>query len=184
APGRRLRRCVVIHTERVDRRRGQAEGGVGGGVVCDPTPGDELEETANKARVLTARRPLFRLLETMRWQPEGGYYLLVHHLQRLQHSAGYFGFAIDPGAIAAGLERRAATCGDGVQGGRLLLDRSGAVTLDVAPYVANATPRKVCLAPQPIDRDDPFLYHKTTHRTLYERALAACPGYDDVLLWN
>jgi para-aminobenzoate synthetase/4-amino-4-deoxychorismate lyase len=71
-----------------------------------------------------------------------------------------------------------------VQRVRLLLDRSGAVMLDVAPYTANTTPRKVCLAPQPIDRDDPFLYHKTTHRTVYEQALAACPGYDDALLWN
>ena len=184
APGRRLQLNVAIRTVLVDRQRGQAEYGVGGGIVWDSTPGDELEETANKARVLTARRPPFRLLETMRWQPEGGYYLLEHHLQRLQQSAGYFGFAIDPAAIAAELERRAATFGDAVQRVRLLLDRSGAVALDVAPYTANATPRKVCLAPQPIDRDDPFLYHKTTHRTLYERALADCPGYDDVLLWN
>lgn len=184
APGRCLQLNVAIRTVLVDRQSGQAEYGVGGGIVWDSTPDDELEETANKARVLTARRPPFRLLETMRWQPEGGYFLLEQHLQRLQQSAEYFGFAIDPGAITAELEQRAARFGDAVQRVRLLLDRSGAVSLDISPYVADRTPRRVCVAPEPIDRDNPFLYHKTTHRAVYERALAACPGYDDVLLWN
>src|SRR5690606_8701089 len=59
APGRRLQLNVAIRTVLVDRQRGQAEYGVGGGIVWDSTPGDELEETANKARVLTARRPPF-----------------------------------------------------------------------------------------------------------------------------
>ena len=34
------------------------------------------------------------------------------------------------------------------------------------------------------DPDDPFLYHKTTNRGVYERARQAVPGLDDVLLWN
>jgi para-aminobenzoate synthetase/4-amino-4-deoxychorismate lyase len=29
-----------------------------------------------------------------------------------------------------------------------------------------------------------FLYHKTTHRRIYEAAQQSCPGCDDVLLWN
>jgi para-aminobenzoate synthetase/4-amino-4-deoxychorismate lyase len=40
------------------------------------------------------------------------------------------------------------------------------------------------MARQPINPKDPFLYHKTTHRAVYEQALGAFPGYDDVLLWN
>jgi para-aminobenzoate synthetase/4-amino-4-deoxychorismate lyase len=42
----------------------------------------------------------------------------------------------------------------------------------------------VCLAEEPVDRENVFLYHKTTRREVYERALAACPEADDVLLWN
>jgi para-aminobenzoate synthetase / 4-amino-4-deoxychorismate lyase len=49
----------------VDRETGEAEYGVGGGIVWDSTPGDELAETGHKARVLTTRRPPFQLLETM-----------------------------------------------------------------------------------------------------------------------
>jgi para-aminobenzoate synthetase/4-amino-4-deoxychorismate lyase len=36
----------------------------------------------------------------------------------------------------------------------------------------------------PIDSNNPFLYHKTTNRQVYETAKAAFPDCDDVLLWN
>jgi para-aminobenzoate synthetase/4-amino-4-deoxychorismate lyase len=35
-----------------------------------------------------------------------------------------------------------------------------------------------------VDVDDVFLYHKTTHRAVYEQARAGRPDCDDVLLWN
>jgi para-aminobenzoate synthetase/4-amino-4-deoxychorismate lyase len=47
-----------------------------------------------------------------------------------------------------------------------------------------STPPRVGLAPDPVDPDDVFLYHKTTRREVYERARSARPELDDVLLWN
>jgi para-aminobenzoate synthetase/4-amino-4-deoxychorismate lyase len=44
-------------------------------------------------------------------------------------------------------------------------------------------PWRVALAAAPVDTEDPFLYHKTTHRQVYETRLAG-GDYDDVLLWN
>lgn len=184
APGRRLQLNVAIRTVLVDRETRRAEYGVGGGIVWDSTAEAELEETAYKARVLTARRPPFQLLETMRWQPGAGFFLLSDHLQRLQRSAGYFGFPFKLDAIHQTLEKHAATFPTSPQRVRLLLSRSGEITVEAYGYVPSTEPRRVSLAPQPIDRDDPFLYHKTTNRALYENALAACPGFDDVLLWN
>ena len=35
-----------------------------------------------------------------------------------------------------------------------------------------------------VDSSNPLLYHKTTNRKVYEAARAACPGFDDVLLFN
>ena len=35
-----------------------------------------------------------------------------------------------------------------------------------------------------MDSSDIFLFHKTTHRVAYERAKAACPGIEEVLLVN
>ena len=40
------------------------------------------------------------------------------------------------------------------------------------------------LAQVPVDRSNVFLYHKTTHRGVYEAAQRSCPDCDDVLLWN
>jgi para-aminobenzoate synthetase/4-amino-4-deoxychorismate lyase len=40
------------------------------------------------------------------------------------------------------------------------------------------------LAREPVDDGDVFLYHKTTQRALYQKALAGRPDCDDVLLWN
>jgi para-aminobenzoate synthetase/4-amino-4-deoxychorismate lyase len=35
-----------------------------------------------------------------------------------------------------------------------------------------------------VDPSDPFLYHKTTHRRVYEDAVRSRPGFSDVLLHN
>ncbi|NIR63773.1 MAG: hypothetical protein GWN00_22015 [Aliifodinibius sp.] len=45
-------------------------------------------------------------------------------------------------------------------------------------------PLKVRLAKNAVDSSNPFLYHKTTHRQVYDSALREFPDYDDVILWN
>jgi para-aminobenzoate synthetase/4-amino-4-deoxychorismate lyase len=45
-------------------------------------------------------------------------------------------------------------------------------------------PLRVRLAKEAISSRDPFLFHKTTRRELYEKARASCPDADDVLLYN
>ena len=45
-------------------------------------------------------------------------------------------------------------------------------------------PQRIALARAPVDSSDPFLSNKTPHRDIYETARAACPGFDDVLLFN
>ena len=59
-------------------------------MVWDSTAEGEYEECLLKARVLTAQRPEFSLLESLRWRPGEGFWLLDEHLQRLQGSAAYF----------------------------------------------------------------------------------------------
>jgi para-aminobenzoate synthetase/4-amino-4-deoxychorismate lyase len=69
---------------------------------------------------------------------------------------------------------------------RLLRAQNGAVSVEAVPFDPPATDAvvRVALAPAPVDDRDPFLYHKTTRRRFYERALEARPGFDDVLLFN
>jgi para-aminobenzoate synthetase/4-amino-4-deoxychorismate lyase len=66
---------------------------------------------------------------------------------------------------------------------RLLLARDGSLQVSSAP-VAPPKVARVAFAAEPVDETDVFLYHKTTHRDVYDRARAARPDCDDVILWN
>ena len=43
---------------------------------------------------------------------------------------------------------------------------------------------RIALAKTPVDSQDVFLFHKTTHRVVYEQAKAGVRDCDDVILWN
>ncbi len=182
-PGGRARFNVAIRTVLVDRTAGSAEYGVGGGIVWDSAPRAEYRETLLKARVLDAPTPEFALLETMRWRRETGVLLLEEHLSRVAESAEYFGFDLDVEVVRAGIEaavRKAA----GVAGVlRLTVHAGGEVRLESRPLPASG-PCRVALARTPVDSRDPFLFHKTTRREVYELARAEVSGVDDVLLVN
>ena len=43
---------------------------------------------------------------------------------------------------------------------------------------------KVCLAKEPVNSGNVFLFHKTTHRDQYDSARKEFPDHNDVLLYN
>jgi para-aminobenzoate synthetase/4-amino-4-deoxychorismate lyase len=159
---------------------------VGGGITWASDPAREWTETLNKAQVLTRRQSPFELLETLRWEPGEGYWLLEGHLARLGDSARYFNFAWDERAIRAELEALAASFEPVPQRVRLLMDRRGAVRLESTALEIDDSPQpwRAAIAAEPVPSDDLFLYHKTTHRDVYKRARRERPGVDEVILWN
>lgn len=184
APGRVAQFNVAIRTALIDRATGQAEYGVGGGVVWDSTPGGEYDEALLKARVLTAPpRPTFCLLETLLWTPKTGFWLREQHITRMAASAEYFGFPVTPQKIAAHLKKAAAGF-SAPQRVRLLLDENGNLAHESANFTPNPAPLRAALAAEPVHSMDIFLFHKTTHRQVYDRARAAHPNQDDTLLFN
>lgn len=177
---------VAIRTALIDRKAGQLEYGIGGGIVWDSDAEAEYEETLTKARVLTQPRPDFQLLETLLWETEGGFFLLDEHMQRLGKSAAYFDVPLDQYAVLQGLEEEFHTYECVRIRVRLLVSRDGDFEIQAFPIEpsGNASPPRVKLAAEPIDSQEIFLFHKTTHRAVYERARADKPGCDDVILWN
>jgi para-aminobenzoate synthetase/4-amino-4-deoxychorismate lyase len=176
---------VGIRTVVRDRRTGLAEFGVGGGITYDSSAAGEFDEAVAKARVLTARRPRFELLETLRHEPASGFRHLPEHLARLEASAHYFGFAFVRSDAEAVLEKAMAELGgaDGVV--RLLLTRDGSLRIDLSePQPSAPGSVRVAIHPQPVDPSDVWLYHKTTLRGPYERRRDDRPEVDDVLLVN
>lgn len=198
APDRTARFSVAIRTAWVagpgrstSSAGARIEYGTGGGVVWDSVPHRELAETRTKAlvlrRALEAREPAPRLLETLLWRPGKGYFLLARHLERLTESASYFDFSLDVERIALRLEaheRELLAAGSGAARVRVLLDRNGGVEVLSAPFEASSHPWRLALAALPVDEDDPYLFHKTTRRAVYEQARSCAPDADDVLLWN
>jgi len=175
---------VAIRTVLIDRATGQAEYGVGGGIVWDSDPQAEWEECMTKSRVLRTIRPEFSLLESLLWTPDEGFVLLDRHLGRLRDSATYFNRPADLAQVRDELTRLAAGLAAEPHKVRVLVAPDGTVTAEASPLGPPVPVWRVCLHPEPVDSHDPFLYHKTTHREVYTKAAATHPGYDDVILQN
>lgn len=191
APGRRAQFNVAIRTVLFDHRSGQAEYGTGGGITWDSLDTAEYEECLVKAKVLSARIPRFALLESLLWTPEEGYFLLERHLRRLAESAAYFDYPLDLELVRQRLQAGSQPSTFNVQPlkVRLLVDEDGQVSVESAPLGEIKPLVRLGVASEAVRSADPFLYHKTTHRAVYERKRLSCPQpegepWDDVLLWN
>ncbi len=179
-PGRHARFSVGIRTAVVDRETRTASYHVGSGVTWDSIAAAEHTECRLKATVLRHRRQPFELIESLLW--DGDYVLLDEHIERLRASSGYFGFGFDAEFVRRALGDEAR----GLRGAskvRLILGPAGTVRVESAPVMETRVTR-VGLAAAPVDANDVFLYHKTTRRDVYDRARAARPELDDVILWN
>lgn len=171
---------VAIRTAVI--QNGKAEYGIGGGIVWDSDAESEYEEALSKAAILTKKMPAFQILETMLWE-NGEIFLLERHLKRLAESAQYFDFECDVQKIRDHLRALKFEIPTRI---RLLLNRSGLFSVEAAScrlqrQDASAT---LAVAKEPVDLKDVFLYHKTTNRSVYEKAKADFPDADDVLLFN
>ncbi len=184
-PERQAQFNVAIRTILMHQPDGQMEYGVGGGIVWDSEPVDELAEAHLKARILQPRHQAFDLLETLLWSPHSGYVRLDYHLHRLGQSADYFGFPVDRQSIRTYLQNRAGQLPALYHRIRLTVTREGSASCTATP-VEPAALRfgDIPLARQPVDARNVFLYHKTTCRHMYEEAVRLCSPSEDVLLFN
>ena len=206
APQRKARFSVAIRTAEVNRASGDAVYGVGGGIVWDSLPESEWNECALKTEVLSkvavrvtqnersARLDIaghascggrvdthadFHLLETMLYDNK-----IIHleeHIARLTRSAAELGFKLNRDEVINSLRSVVGPR----QRLRLLLSREGIVTLEKYLFPAQDQQMlRVTFAKAPLDSETPRLFHKTTDREIYNRAKAAVPDADEVILWN
>ena len=184
APNRKARFNVAIRTALVDKKHGKAEYGVGGGIVWDSTSADEYGEALLKARVLTdPPQKEFSLFETLLWTPESGYFLLDRHLARMLDSADYFGFQTAESEDKVGkVLSDLVIAADSPKRVKLLMNSKGELSGETKDFQPSDKVFKVRLANEPVNSNDRFLFHKTTHRNVYEKAVIA--GFDDIVLFN
>jgi para-aminobenzoate synthetase/4-amino-4-deoxychorismate lyase len=175
---------VAIRTVTLDTASRTAEYGVGGGITWDSDAGAEYEEAVAKTRVLTARRPGFELLETMRHDPTEGVRHLGMHLRRLAGSADYFGFRYDETEVREAVEKAVASALATPCRVRLVLAKDGTARVVCTALASDPDEVRVTLDDVSQDPRDVFLFHKTSRRLRYEEARRRHPDADDVLLIN
>lgn len=174
---------VAIRTVVLDRATEVAHLAVGSGITWDSESSAEYEECLAKTR-FAASATSFHLIESLLFEPVTGYFLLDRHLQRLEQSAGYFGFVVDLLAIRERLIQHGQSRATPHKV-RLVVEPSGCFSLEESELVPPpADTAWVTIAAQPVLSSDPFLFHKTTRREHFERAAAQHPECVDVLFVN
>ncbi|MHA1518481.1 MAG: aminodeoxychorismate synthase component I [Alphaproteobacteria bacterium] len=178
---------VAIRTVVLDE--GGGEMGIGGGIVADSKEYSEYEECLLKAHFLTKVDTPFELIETLRYQSERGYHLLERHLDRLQASAQHFGYPMSREAVRDALNAKATRITSPVALVRLLLAEDGTVTVTswAIELPTKGTVWRFVISDKRVDEKDPFFYHKTTRRRLYDEELELqkeLTGCDEVVFLN
>ena len=179
---------VAIRTAWLDRDTRTIEYGVGGGITWDSAASAEYDEIRAKSAIVTSVAPSFDLLETMRLTGKG-YARRERHLARLADSARYFGIPLEMREVEHALDAHArdTQSSEFPRRVRLLVARDGTPRVEDRALPADAlsgAPQRMALATLPVASSDPFLFHKTTHRAVYDRHRAEHPDAFDVLLWN
>lgn len=175
---------VPIRTVMINHQSGEAVYGVGGGITWDSTSQGEYHEILAKAKVLEGVPSEFELLESILVE-NGEYFLLEEHLNRMGKSAGYFSFEYDTEKVKKTLKDFSSENNTGLRKVRLLAAKNGDLTIEGQPISPQVEVVKVVLAKDPVDKNNPFLYHKTTNREVYTKFQKQLPSEAfDILLWN
>jgi len=178
---------VAIRTLLIDNKTKAAEMGVGSGIVYDSDAAGEYAECRLKADFLVKKPQQFELIETMLWQPARGFSLLRQHLRRLENSAKHFDFVYKGKDILAQLARIEKRFKQKTHRVRLLLDKKGNIKLEAFLLKPAAAKQPgVYLCAKRTDSRNPFLYHKSTNRKIYNREYKRCRrlGFYDVIFAN
>jgi len=149
--------------------------GIGSGIVADSVSEDEYSECLLKGKFLTDRQKDFQLIETMRWDPKTGYFLLEDHLERLKQSSDYFHITCDIDKIKEQLEILSQSFTPNLSHKIRLLHFSDDHTEWTHTPIESDTQRSktfILDKTHAINPNGIFLYHKTTNRNFYDTILA------------
>jgi para-aminobenzoate synthetase/4-amino-4-deoxychorismate lyase len=180
---------VAIRTAQVDYAEGVARYGVGGGITWDSTVDKEFDEAVTKFEVLRFDVSQMALVESIRW--DDGWCSLEDHIARIEASAAYWSFDFDRSTFRRALEdvesalqkpsRVRVVCGSG---GEIDVSAETAPIRWVRGPGPSVEPVTLAIDREPIDSDNPRVYHKTTDRRAIIARASRHSENDDVLMVN
>ena len=171
---------------------GHGETGIGSGLVQDSEGEAEYDECLLKAKFMTEpdlSLPEIKLIETMRLDADGSYFLRERHLTRLAYSCAELGFSCPLKDIGKELDELAKTLKSQTFLVRLLLSSDGTFTV-TSTMIASPDPDKIIcyiVSDKRVDSKDPLLAHKTTERKIFDEEWARANKQqraDEVLFLN
>ncbi|MCF7917340.1 MAG: aminodeoxychorismate synthase component I, partial [Candidatus Omnitrophica bacterium] len=157
---------VAIRTVHIKESKGQL--GIGGGILYDSQKESEYKEALLKANFFTKTNLFPKLIETILWSKDKGFWLLDLHLMRLKNSSAYFSFPFYQDKIKKELEKKVKGKKKDIKI-RLSVNSKGKIDSSATRLEKMRQPIKIKINSQKINPDDIFLYHKTTNRNFYER---------------
>ncbi|HJV35524.1 aminodeoxychorismate synthase component I [Geomonas sp.] len=182
SPGGEALFSVAIRTVVIDLDSGRGEVGVGSGITYDSVGAEEYAESLSKSLFASQCEAEFHLIESL-LHDENGYFLLDRHLGRLARSAAYFSFPFEVQRARHALEAAAPTDA-GKYKVRLLLFRDGTLSCEAAGIEDSPADAVAGFAEATVDSADPFLYHKTSRRSLFASELGRRPDLAEVIFLN
>jgi len=193
-PGQQATFAVAIRTVVHEKPRGVARYGIGSGIVWDSEADSEYAECLLKSKIISSSdHGRYDLLETMRWDPAEGIALEALHMQRMRQSAAYLGYPWHENEIKQTLQSFLTAASSAVPlMVRLRVEASGRILAESRKLEQPAhfgQPEEAPVIRAQVDSmrhgiESPFLYHKTTNRSVYEEARKRHPDTDEVLLVN
>ncbi len=174
---------VAIRTLEIKKEKGQL--GVGGGILYDSKKEAEYKEALLKADFFTKLQKPPKLIETILWSKEKGFWLLGWHLRRLEKSCDFFSYPFYPEKIKKNLEEKIKKRKIDTKL-RLLVNSSGKMTISAKRVDKINLPVKVKINQKRVDASNIYLYHKTTKRNFYnqERKKTKNEGFFESIFLN
>lgn len=179
---------VAIRSVLINKEKRTAEFGTGSGIVWDSKGEKEYFECYLKTKIVTAPLQEMKLVETILWTKEEGYFLLELHLERAKQSAEYFSYPFNRKNTLLELEKISKNFTYERYRVRLTFDMYGKINIETSPILHQYSKEiKLFIIEEPIERNDIFLYHKTTNREQYEKhkkKIDGIPETSDLLFVN
>jgi para-aminobenzoate synthetase/4-amino-4-deoxychorismate lyase len=180
-PQKRVRANVAIRTIEIDQLQKRARYGVGSGFTWHSNSENEYQECLLKAEATPQNLQNVKILETILFEVDKGYFLLDPHLKRLKETASFFVYPYCE-QIAIQLLELAAKDFEKNQRCRLLLDSKGKFELKTEELNNLPSPFSLKLAKEPLDSNSLFVRFKTDQRHIYESLRR--DDCDDTILFN
>jgi para-aminobenzoate synthetase / 4-amino-4-deoxychorismate lyase len=147
-------------------------------MLYDSSATSEYQECLLKTKFFQPEIKPEGLIETLRYDKHGGFYLLERHMDRLQASAKYYEIRFNRANVIEALTEYAVEClidiADEHTRCRMVLLADGGMNITRQSLPANALTHTIhfVIAPDVMQSSNPYLYHKTTARDFLDAPCA------------